>query len=676
MHFSRSAIDELLDIYETFIHPHWPIVYLPALGSLRVLEQRSPLLFDAILTLSAVNSSDEDMMRRCESTMVEHLRRRILDCLATEPSNLLMNRIEVIQAMILISLVDLGGGRSSMAYQFGGMACRMALDMNLHMQSPSFTSSSSTSSRRNQKRATTFESGNAQESNSSIQEARRTMWSCYVLDKILSAVLQRPPALRQQDMDVDKPSTMERDEVDLLWRAEGVARVRFLHPQAYGAMEHLRSHALSSFSAWCDVMAILERILDDVYRPRGRRSKAQQRRSSHHRRRQQHHRKRQPSRGGGAELEEEGEGEKEEDEATVVSRLDDELRRWRHSLADHLQWAEEATFEEHVDVGLQLLTLRGWYYTCVLLLHRPGLPRSLDESCSDLDAIDALQQLRGAPPRRGSHEKDRLLHPSHPFRSSGQQEPPPSHRAATAICVIMEAYEATFKVRKFPASWVYLIFQAATVHAGLAAAGDPRNTSSHEARHRLQQCITWLEYISHTWRSASHHVETLNRLLAVGARTRTRPSSPLPSVNENSLVAAPHAASMVAPPTTTTAQTGNPSYGHVIDPMLGSAAVSTPDLSSNHHVTDAATSWNLFWSSMPTTSEDVNLWQGFSDLFPMQQQTPTLPQQTMPVPQSHTLPQYGPTSYHPSYSHQQPRQTQPQTQQHQQQQQQHLQIVS
>ncbi|PWN87223.1 hypothetical protein FA10DRAFT_304618 [Acaromyces ingoldii] len=610
-----GAIEALLLVYETFIHPHWPVVYLPALGSLRILEQRSPLLFDAILTISAANSSDPSMMRLSDG-MVEAVRRRILDCLTDAAT---LNRIEVIQSMILISLVDLGSGRSSMAYQFGGMACRMALDMNLHVQTappkdksrrrrgldersaPGRGSSSSSSSLRD---GGSSSSSSNHQTTSSSQEARRTMWACYVLDKVLAAVLQRPPAMRQQDIDVDKPSTMERDEVDLPWRAEGLARVRFLHPQAYGAMEHLRSHALSSFSAWCDVMAILERILDDVYRPRSRRRRHDHHHHHHHRHQHQsfhgHDQHQHPL----------GHDEPPRDDEAAVARLDDELRRWRRGLPDHLQWGDDGAAEEHVDVGLQVLTLRGWYYTCVLLLHRPRLPLSLDESCSDLEAIDALQQLRGATRSSGSSGGSNHL----------QRDPASSHRmaspvtgateAATSICVIMEAYEATFKVLKFPASWVYLIFQAATVHAGLAAAG---NAASQEARRRLQQCIAWLEQISQTWRSASHHVETLNRLLAVGARTRTRPPSP---------------------------DVAAPTYVGVIDPLLATAATAnaantptppTGAAGAAGAADDGAASWNLFWSSMPTTSEDASLWQGFSDLFPQQQQQPQ--QQPPPPPQ-------------------------------------------
>lgn len=512
---TSEGIDDLLLVYETFIHPHWPMIYVPQLRSLRSLETYSPLVFDAVLAISAANSdlcedfgvngshrAGRSFAAACDM-LTESVRARVLGTMNGRDH---APTLQSIQALLMVSLVDLGVGRTSLAYQMGGFACRMAVDLGLHTHTEDMRSRDS-------------------------QERCRTLWATFILDKMLAVVQQRPVALRAVDIDAPRPSIMERDEFDL-WLSGGAQAL--LQPRAREKMETVKSHTLSSFNSWIDVMASLEIILDQVYRPSTRRARMH----GHH-----------------------VDGYDE-----IVVHIDARLRKWRSELPPHLQWDDESDVA-HVDTGLHLLTARGWYHICMLLLHRPQVPY-LDTAASP----DGEFQIEP--------EQDC---PQTPMNYRLRNGADASRHSATAICNIMEQYERTFRVRKFASSWVYLVFQAATVHAGLAAHGlGPGQVLSHlsptraESLRRLEQCIRWLDTIAMQWSSASRHVEILRKLSAAGARTR--PPSPA--------LADPGYLDLGGPDT--------------FDQQTGEIpGISQLDLNA----------WMLLWASMPTAGDDINLWQ-------------------------------------------------------------------
>ncbi|UZJ57553.1 hypothetical protein CBS101457_006873 [Exobasidium rhododendri] len=506
----ESTISSLLDIYLAFVHPHWPIIYLPLLRDLHELRGKEPLLFEVVLSVAAATydqSIDQDsadssnisfLSTKTSNQMVEYVRSQLL-------GNSIPRRIETIQALILISVVDLGYGRPSQAYQFGGIACRMAFDLGLH--------------------ETNFERVPPHKK----QEGLRVLWGCYILDKILSAVLQKPVMMRREDIDVAFPDTMERDEYDL-WLS-GPSR-RFVSSRIYTGMEYAKVHCLSSFQAWANVMHILEQILGSVY---SRRAMQERRGSS----RQMYD--------------------------AILARLDGELRLWKESLPAHLQWSND-----HSGVGPHFLTLRAWYYACLLLLNRPRIP------CFEVRRRGSNGAGEGGGGRGDKHTSS---------MNSGTEI---CKLAAEAICDIMETYEGTFRTRKIPSSWVYLIFQAATIHSSFSSTSqthpiDYLSPERRESARRFDECIQWLSRISQTWTSASHHVDTLKSLEHVSALTR--PATPvtntmgIPRLLEYSLAAA---SSSSTSPTT---------------------------------VPDSNEAWQAFWNDMPASSEDANSWEHFGVLF-------------------------------------------------------------
>ncbi|GMK54827.1 hypothetical protein CspeluHIS016_0114130 [Cutaneotrichosporon spelunceum] len=550
---SDEQIDELLLLYETFIHQHWPIIYLPALRSLRSLETQSPLVFDAVLALSATNqdlgsivigdSPGESLYVRgaygvLSENLVESVRQRILSSLGACD-------LPTIQACILITLVDIGYGRMQFAYHMGGIACRMAIDLGLHtMRAPA---------------------GVRTAPSRKEHEQYRTLWGCFVLDKVLAALLQRPPMMRSVVIDTPRPSTMERDELDL-WLAGRASQ--YLHPAAVSVMECSKSHALTSFNAWIDIMVILEDILEHVYRPSECRARIENPETA------------------GFHYDE------------LVVGIDSALRAWRHDLPPHLQW-EDGDPTAHQCVGPHILTMRGWYYTCMLLVHRPRVPFLDPTTSPHNDAAEALSRM--------SHSAAAPSTPAHKRLPKGIDA---SRDAASAICNVLEGYKHSFRVRKFPSMWVYMIFQAGTVHGGLAARSFPSpfepelqlgvSPQRAESFQRLEQCISWLDQIGITWASASHHSEILRRISALGAKTR--PPSPRDEMH----------------PQGQGQSQGGPDPASVFT-LVPSSATDTDQVhlqpSESGQSDDLLNSWMLFWAGMPTASDDLSLWQGFESMF-------------------------------------------------------------
>ncbi|KAL4401321.1 hypothetical protein ACI68E_000958 [Malassezia pachydermatis] len=108
----------------------------------------------------------------------------------------------------------------------------------------------------------------------------------------------------------------------------------------------------------------------------------------------------------------------------------------------------------------------------MLLLHRPRVP-FLDNALSpDTHAIEALYLLKQAD----SQELCSL--------PNGAEA---SMHAADSLSMNMEAYQATYQVRRFPNTGVYFIFQAGTVHAGLASY--PGRDDQVNSLSRMDKCI-------------------------------------------------------------------------------------------------------------------------------------------------------------------------------------------
>ncbi|CBQ71527.1 conserved hypothetical protein [Sporisorium reilianum SRZ2] len=596
-------LQRLLDIYITFVHPHWPIVYLPSIASLHSLRHTRPVVFEAIL---AVASNTFDAYLDSASKDDQQSSIPVLEMLyaespqSTEPaykSNELRDHflqrvkarifegkftqdIGTIQAAILVSVIELGCGHTSSAFQFGGIACRMALDMNLHRCTASSPCSSGFAGHRESGRyndasdKTTNGRAEPHRSAAQFQERLRVFWACYIVDKILSTALDKPAQLRSAEIEADWPSVQEADEYDL-WLNETTRK--FVDKSQLPYLEGVKVHALSSFKAWAEVMAILERILEEVYSPQAKRDRRRTKGTSDY---------------------------------EALLRLNDRLAKWRADLPPHLRWsgtwtspellpsastrrstAERKECDPHRGFPPQILTMRSWYCICLILLHRPRVPRLLNRSrerstsSADESASVGAEDQKDPTGKRGQAAATRAGRVS-PFAHDKGPELAGldiCNAAAKEVCDILHVYGSSFRIRKISSSWVYLIFQTATIHAALAASksvvvfkarqssiwsrrgsvgppheqpptgtdsapiadeadlhaagsGDPEAHRVTEAELEgsselvkssalyLAECVRYLKRIGPTWRSASHHVAVLRNLCIASAQAR--PLSP------------------------------------------------------------------------------------------------------------------------------------------------------
>ncbi|TKY87062.1 hypothetical protein EX895_003739 [Sporisorium graminicola] len=592
-------LQRLLDIYITFVHPHWPIIYLPSIASLHSLRHTRPVVFEAILAVAS-NTFDaylDSASQDDQQSSIPVLERLYAESpQSTEPafkSNELRDHflqrvktrifegkftqdIGTIQAAILVSVVELGSGHSSSAFQFGGIACRMALDMNLHRctAQSSSTAGAFANSRDIQRHDDAASKPNNGRVDSpacaaQLQEKMRVFWACYIVDKILSTALDKPTQLRMAEIEADWPSVQEADEYDL-WLNETTGK--FVDKSQLPYLEGVKVHALSSFKAWAEVMAILERILEEVYSPQAKRDR---------------HRTKGVS------------------DYEALLRLNDRLIKWRADLPPHLKWsgtwtspellsstsarrstAERKECDPHRGFPPQILTMRSWYCICLILLHRPRVPKLL---CGSRGRSSSLVDETGSVDPENQKEPTGEKGQKSDAQAAVQEKGPElagldiCNAAAKEVCDILHVYGSSFRIRKISSSWVYLIFQSATIHAALAASksvvvfkarqstiwsrqgsaippnelssagpdgaqlgdeGDLHAAGGGDAEaHRvteaelegssepvkssalyLAECVRYLKRIGPTWQSASHHVAVLRNLCIASAQAR--PLSP------------------------------------------------------------------------------------------------------------------------------------------------------
>lgn len=296
--------------WQTF-HPYWPILYKAVLDEIPVDEVASRLdglLLNAIYALAASerstqgaeNGEDAGTDRHSGELFAQAAERRLY-------ASGLRPTVSAIQASFMLSLFSHGNGDLSRAWTFCGVAITMAMDLGLH--------------RWPIHRIDLLD-------NIAERETRtRTIWSLYVLDKILCAEMGRAPMLRAREMDPPLLSTEAPDELEYL---EGDPSRPMRIPSCFNACVH--------------VFTIVERILSEVH---SLRRKAVLR--------------------------------KGESTPDLLVELDAELEKWRQSLPDYLAYPSDRST---IAVGFPgcVSALWVWESTATILLHRPFIPQGSDDS--------------------------------------------------------------------------------------------------------------------------------------------------------------------------------------------------------------------------------------------------------------------------------------------------------
>lgn len=309
---------KLFDNYWRSWHPYWPILYKAVLDEIPPEEMATRLeglLLNAIYAIGssgransgeAIEGEDPAEAARRSGEVFAQAAERRLFATGLRPT------VTAIQASFMLSLFAHGTGELSRAWSFCGIAINMAMDLGLH--------------RWPIHRMDLLD-------NSAERETRtRTIWSLYILDKILCAEMGRAPILRAREMD---PPLLSEDTPD--------------------EMEYMDGHPMripSVFNAAVHCFAIVERILSEVH---SLRRKVVLRRG-------------------------------QTTTPDILAELDGELEKFRREIPDPIKVPTDGSRPKVGFPGI-VWALGVWDATATILLHRPFIPQETDGNAPSYDEV-------------------------------------------------------------------------------------------------------------------------------------------------------------------------------------------------------------------------------------------------------------------------------------------------
>lgn len=167
----------------------------------------------------------------------------------------------------------------------------------------------------------------------------------------------------------------------------------------------------------------------------------------------------------------------------TVLALHNRVVDWEESLEDSLRWRPGEPQLPHI-FNMQL-----WSKTFYLLVHRKYI---------------GINSPGAGPGMPNSHHE--------------------CSKAVEAIVDIIATYEKQYGLRNLVPGFIFCIFMATTVI--LANTTSPEPSVRQHAQGQLDKCISWLESISETWTSASHHLAIIEKLRSgILGDTNKRPLS-------------------------------------------------------------------------------------------------------------------------------------------------------
>ncbi|KAG0227092.1 hypothetical protein BGW42_003150, partial [Actinomortierella wolfii] len=314
----RDIADHLIEIYFARIHPLLPI--LPKASFLRQYrsadpEKRPPVvLLTAMFALASCFSDHPEIVRDNDDNEsfgdVYFARAKRLVDFEYE-----MPRPSAVQALLLMTVYRLTNARcGGRVWVMLGMAIRMCQDMGMHRNSARWH----------------LPPGEA-------EIRKRLWWSCYIMDRWISASMGRPCAIQDIDCDVDFPSTEEEEWVD----ADGNAASP-RDNNVIGKSEP--SFPLRYFVENIKLAQILGEILHRIYSATTRNQNPNQ-------------------------------------VSTIVSELDTKLTKWLLALPPDLRCNHQSIAAGTTKLDRWVAAINISYYTVLILLHRPFMvPTSLTKS--------------------------------------------------------------------------------------------------------------------------------------------------------------------------------------------------------------------------------------------------------------------------------------------------------
>ncbi|KAL1411965.1 hypothetical protein Q8F55_002958 [Vanrija albida] len=217
-------IDELLAIYFTHVHNVWPLIYKPMFNP---HTASAPLLL-AMLAISACVATpplgpkdgvDANKLFKMAETAL--------------PAN--ESRLDLIQALLLLSLRQTGCGDKRSAFAYAGRASCMCLNLGLNL------------------------APNKNTDKSEVELRSRVYWSTYLLDKVSAEETGRTYLLPYRRSSMPLPAVSEVDEFEA-WPPQPLSSAPL--PRSVRHVLPRRGHIMSYFVWTCRLAMVVEDILD------------------------------------------------------------------------------------------------------------------------------------------------------------------------------------------------------------------------------------------------------------------------------------------------------------------------------------------------------------------------------------------------------------------------------
>lgn len=191
---SRQVQEHLINVF--FSHCHH---LLPTISRSMFFDQLNvkgplitPLLLNVMYAHAAKHVDDPSFRSHPDNPATQgnlfyNRARRLVDDFLDVP------RVSTVIALLYMASYDYDmphpEGRSSRAWMYSGMAIRMCIELGLHTANYS-----------------------SQMSQFDIELRKRVLWTCYVMDKLESCMMERPWMLKAKDIALDFPTTLPEDD--------------------------------------------------------------------------------------------------------------------------------------------------------------------------------------------------------------------------------------------------------------------------------------------------------------------------------------------------------------------------------------------------------------------------------------------------------------------------------
>lgn len=239
----------LFNAYFECIHPVWPILYKPLYDSseYHVLSKSLPRsVLYAIYSIAACikpDTEDAPSSKRSYTEPSSFFEAALLSMQRGAQSNktdqlqsyhtlqLIGPSVENCLTLTLLALQQHGYAEAANSSMLCGMACAMAIELDLHK------------AKRTDEDAT------------SVQVVSRLWWNLFVLDKMIACELTKPCILRSEDCSTPFPSTSESDEYQLL---------QFRSPDTI-SVSTTKALTISGFHDTIRVTKLMEKVARQIY---------------------------------------------------------------------------------------------------------------------------------------------------------------------------------------------------------------------------------------------------------------------------------------------------------------------------------------------------------------------------------------------------------------------------